>query len=79
MSVNFLLKMARADHLYKLKVDGLIIGGAILFADGLRLNIGRILDIPVWNIRTNAFYQKLGYTQYKKDDEFVYYMKKMNN
>lgn len=27
-SVNFHVKMARADHLYKLSVDGLIIGGA---------------------------------------------------
>ena len=36
------------------------------------------LDTPVWNIRTNAFYQKLGYIEYKRDDEFVYYMKKVN-
>ena len=109
MSVNFHIKMARANHLYKLSVDGLIVGGAILFADGLQLNIGRIfvepeyfrrgygifimqeierifpdakeifLDTPVWNIRTNAFYQKLGYTEYKKDDEFVYYVKKRNH
>lgn len=106
MSVGFHIKMAKANHLYKLSVDGLIVGGAILFADGLQLNIGRIfvdpeyfrkgygifimqeiermfsdakeifLDTPVWNIRTNAFYQKLGYIEYKKDDEFVYYMKK---
>ncbi len=109
MSVNFHIKMAKANHLYKLSVDGLIVGGAILFADGLKLNIGRIfvepeyfrkgygifimqeierifpdakeifLDTPVWNIRTNAFYQKLGYTEYKKDDEFVYYVKKRNH
>ncbi|MBD5536357.1 MAG: GNAT family N-acetyltransferase [Lachnospiraceae bacterium] len=109
MSVNFHIKMAKANHLYKLSVDGLIVGGAILFADGLQLNIGRIfvepeyfrrgygifimqeierifpdakeifLDTPVWNIRTNAFYQKLGYTEYKKDDEFVYYVKKRNH
>ncbi len=32
----------RGNHLYKLSVDGLILGGAILFADGLKLNIGRI-------------------------------------
>ena len=107
MSVNFHVKMARANHLYKLSADGLIVGGAILFMDGLKLNIGRIfvdpeyfrkgygifmmqeierifsdakeifLDTPVWNIRTNAFYQKLGYTEYKKDDEFIYYTKKV--
>ena len=104
-SVNFHIKMAKANHLYKLSVDGLIVGGAILFKDGLKLNIGRIfvdpeyfrkgygifimqeierifpdvkelyLDTPAWNIRTNAFYQKLGYTEYKRDDEFIYYIK----
>lgn len=108
-SVNFHVQMAKADHLYKLSVDGLIVGGAILFVDGLQLNIGRIfvdpeyfrkgygifimqeierifsdvieifLDTPVWNIRTNAFYPKLGYTEYKRDDAFIYYMKKINS
>ena len=105
MSIQFHTKMARSNHLYKLMVDGLIIGGAILFIDGEKLNIGRIfispehhrkgygiymmqeiermfpavkefyLDTPVWNIRTNTFYQKLGYTEYKRNDEFVYYTK----
>ena len=109
MSVSFHIKMAKANHLYKLSVDGLIVGGAILFADGSKLNIGRIfvdpecfrkgygifimqeiervfseakeicLDTPVWNILTNAFYQKLDYIEYKRDDEFVYYMKKVND
>lgn len=109
MSVSFHIKMAKENHLYKLLVDGLIVGGAILFVDGLQLNIGRIfvdpeyfkkgygifimeeferifsdakelyLDTPVWNIRTNAFYQKLGYIMYKKEDEFIYYSKKINN
>ncbi|MDE7284241.1 MAG: GNAT family N-acetyltransferase [Lachnospiraceae bacterium] len=104
-SVNFHVKMAKANHLYKLSADGLIVGGAILFKDGPKLNIGRIfvdpeyfrkgygifmmqeierifsdakelyLDTPVWNIRTNAFYQKLGYSEYKRDDEFIYYVK----
>ena len=95
MSVSFHIKMAKANHLYKLSVDGLIVGGAILFVDGSRVNVGRIfvdpeyfrkgygiflmqeierifsdvkeicLDTPVCNIRTNAFYQKLGYIEYK--------------
>ena len=34
------------------------------------------LDTPVWNTRTNAFYSKLGYTEIKRDGEFVYYSKK---
>ena len=34
------------------------------------------LDTPVWNVRTNAFYQKLGYVEVRLDEEFVYYEKK---
>lgn len=34
-----------------------------------------VLDTPLWNRRTNAFYQKLGYTLVRKDDEFAYYQK----
>ena len=33
------------------------------------------LDTPVWNIRTNSFYTKLGYTEVKRDNEFVFYSK----
>ena len=33
------------------------------------------LDTPVWNVRTNAFYQKLGYSEVKRDEELVYYEK----
>ena len=33
------------------------------------------LDTPVWNTRTNAFYTKLGYTEVRRSDEFVYYRK----
>ena len=34
------------------------------------------LDTPVWNIRTNAFYTKLGYSEVKRDTDMVYYSKK---
>ncbi len=34
------------------------------------------LDTPVWNIRTNAFYRKLGYTEIRRDGDFVYYEKR---
>ena len=34
------------------------------------------LDTPVWNIRTNAFYTKLGYLEGKRDADMVYYSKK---
>ena len=106
MSVPFYTKMARAKTLYKLTDNGLIVGGAVLFRDKEKLNIGRIfvapehfrkgygifimqevekmfpevkeftLDTPVWNIRTNSFYSKLGYKEIKRDKEFVYYSKK---
>ena len=33
------------------------------------------LDTPAWNIRTNSLYTKLGYTETKRDDDFVYYSK----
>ena len=34
------------------------------------------LDTPIWNIRTNRFYQKLGYEEIRRDDEMVYYRKR---
>ena len=36
------------------------------------------LDTPLWNVRTNAFYQKLGYCEYKRDDAFAYYQKELD-
>lgn len=36
---------------------------------------GFILDTPIWNQRTNRFYQKYGYIEYKRDEEFVFYRK----
>jgi ribosomal protein S18 acetylase RimI-like enzyme len=34
------------------------------------------LDTPLWNVRTNAFYTKLGYTEVRRDKEFIYFSKK---
>ncbi len=33
------------------------------------------LDTPVWNVRTNSFYSKLGYKETKREKEFVFYSK----
>ena len=33
------------------------------------------LDTPSWNVRTNAFYVKLGYQIIKEEDGFVFYRK----
>ena len=35
------------------------------------------LDTPLWNVRTNAFYTKLGYRKVKRDEEFAYYQKEL--
>jgi ribosomal protein S18 acetylase RimI-like enzyme len=105
MSVPYYTKMARSNHLFKLMDNGLIIGGAVLFLDNEKLNIGRIfigpenhrkgygifmmreieslypevkeitLDTPVWNTRTNSFYSKMGYTEVRRDGDFIYYSK----
>ena len=36
------------------------------------------LDTPLWNVRTNAFYTKLGYCEVKRDEGFVYYQKELD-
>ena len=33
------------------------------------------LDTPLWNVRTNRFYQKCGYIETGRDSESVYYEK----
>ena len=90
MSVSFHTEMANQGHLYKLTEEGLIVGGAILFLQGDVLNIFMMqeiesmfigvkeitLDTPDWNIRTNTFYAKLGYTEIKRDRGLVYYSKR---
>ena len=37
------------------------------------------LDTPAWNNRTNSFYLKLGYTEVRRNDGFVYYSKQRCN
>lgn len=33
------------------------------------------LETPIWNVRTNSFYKKLGYVEQKRENELVYYKK----
>lgn len=33
------------------------------------------LDTPVWNVRTNSFYKKLGYVKEREEEGFVFYKK----
>ena len=35
------------------------------------------LDTPLWNVRTNAFYTKLGYREVNRDEGFAYYQKEV--
>ena len=35
------------------------------------------LDTPLWTVRTNAFYTKLGYCEVKRDEGFAYYQKEL--
>ena len=35
-------------------------------------------DTPLWNVRTNAFYAKLGYREVKRDEGFAYYQKDLD-
>lgn len=35
------------------------------------------LDTPIWNARTNRFYTKLGYSEARRDAEFIYYKKEL--
>ena len=37
-----------------------------------------VLDTPLWNVRTNDFYKKLGYSEVKRDKEFAYYQKELD-
>ena len=39
---------------------------------------GFTLDTPVWNTRTNHFYTKLGYSEVRRDREFIWYYKGVN-
>ena len=40
-----------------------------LYSDVKEIN----LDTPIWNIRTNSFYKKLGYSELKQEDGFLFY------
>ena len=42
------------------------------------LNVKEVnLDTPIWNVRTNSFYKKLGYIERKQEDGFSFYQKSL--
>ena len=109
-SIAWHIQMKNEGHLLQAVIDGVIVGGAILFLDkdGETLYVGRIfidpvhyqkgyglslmkmvenyysgikkikLDTPLWNVRTNAFYTKLGYCEVRRDEGFAHYQKELD-
>ncbi len=59
------------EHFRKGYGEALMRGIEVIFCDAEEIT----LDTPVWNVRTNAFYTKLGYKEIKRDKEFVFYSK----
>ena len=79
MSVSFHTKMARQGHLYKLIKKGY---GIFMIQEIEKMfpEVKEItLDTPIWNVRTNSFYTKLGYEEIKRDNEFVFYSKTVHD
>lgn len=62
------------DSIYHRKGYGILLMECIEneFTDVREIN----LDTPSWNVRTNAFYQKTGYTKAYEKDGFIFYQKK---
>ncbi len=62
------------DSIYHRKGYGILLMKCIEneFLDVSEIN----LDTPVWNVRTNAFYEKSGYKKVRIEDGFVFYQKK---
>lgn len=63
------------DSAYHRKGYGILLVECI---ESLYPNVKKIeLDTPLWNIRTNSFYKKLGYIEIKQEDGFVFYQKRL--
>ena len=63
------------DSLYHKKGYGISL---MCLVEKLYVNVKEInLDTPIWNIRTNSFYKKLGYIELKQEDGFSFYQKNM--
>ena len=61
------------DSLYHKKGYGISLMRLI---EKLYSNVKEInLDTPIWNVRTNSFYKKLGYIELKQEDGFSFYQK----
>lgn len=59
------------EHFRKGYGEAIMRGVEVIFFDAKEIT----LDTPVWNVRTNSFYPKIGYKEIKRDEEFVFYSK----
>ncbi|MBR5867132.1 MAG: GNAT family N-acetyltransferase [Spirochaetaceae bacterium] len=63
------------DSLHHRKGYGISLMGLV---EKIYSNVKKInLDTPIWNIRTNSFYKKLGYVEWKQEDGFSFYQKEL--
>ena len=63
------------DRLYHKKGYGIAL---MELVEKTHLNVKEVnLDTPIWNVRTNSFYKKLGYIELKQEDGFSFYQKNL--
>ena len=76
-SVEWHKQMAQEGHLYQAMIGRK--GYGIRLMECIEKNYPFAaefdLDTPSWNVRTIAFYEKLGYQIIKEEDGFVFYRK----
>ena len=64
------------DSLYHKKGYGIALMGLV---EKTYPNVKEVnLDTPIWNVRTNSFYKKLGYIELKQEYGFSFYQKNLN-
>ena len=63
------------DSFHHKKGYGIALMGLV---EKIDLNVKEVnLDTPIWNVRTNSFYKKLGYVERKQEDGFSFYQKNL--
>jgi GNAT superfamily N-acetyltransferase len=63
------------DSLHHKKGYGIALMGLV---EKIYPNVKEVnLDTPIWNVRTNSFYKKLGYIERKQEDGFSFYHKNL--
>ena len=82
-AILFLSQNEESLYIGRIFIDSLYhkkgYGGALMkLVENTYPNVKEVkLDTPIWNIRTNAFYKKLGYIEIKQKDGFCFYQKNL--